>query len=483
MITDKNGVIEYVNPAFEKITGYSAEDVIGKTPGILKSSYQDAAFYEDMWRTITSGDVWYGKVIDRRKGGISFPAMLTIAPIVDDDGSVTHFVGSHADISELEEIEQQFRQAQKMEALGTLVGGIAHDFNNMLAGMTGNLFLAKKKLQAQPDVLQKLTNIEALSFRAADMIQQLLTFARKSMVSMKPMPLTPFIKETMKLLRSSVPESIKMQQEICSEYLIVNGDSTQLHQVLMNLVTNARDALEEADNPCMTIRLEAFHADDAFIDTHPYFTTGLYAHLSVEDNGCGIPKHQVEHLFEPFFTTKEQGKGTGLGLAMVFGAVKTHHGFVELESIDGKGSTFHIYLPLLVPGDIVSTSAQGDKVTEGHGELILLVDDEQHIIKTGKEVLELLGYRALTAENGWQAVELFKAHAEEIDLCILDVVMPVMGGGEAAQSIRRINPDIKVIFSTGYDKNIQTGMEHETVLNKPFSIVEMSHLIRRHLSG
>jgi PAS domain S-box-containing protein len=483
VITDVEGTVRYVNPAFSEITGYAAQDVIGRNPRILKSGKQDRGFYQKMWDMIASGQSWQGRIVNRKKDGSLYPAILMISPIKDESGKITHYVGNQQDLSEYEELEEQFRQAQKMEALGTLVGGIAHDFNNMLAGITGNLYLAKQRAKEMPDVVQKLENVEELSFRAAEMIQQLLTFARKGQVSMRQLLLMAFIKETLKFLRTTVPASINVHQEICSDPLPVNADSTQLHQVLLNLVNNARDALDGVDNQCITIKLEKFHADDLFIESHPYFKAGFYAHLSVEDNGCGIPEDQIKHLFEPFFTTKEQGKGTGLGLAMVFGSIKMHHGFVEIESIEGEGSTFHVYLPLLKSEEIAPASLQEKETTEGHGETILLVDDQQHVLETGKEVLDTLGYRVLTASNGQEAVEIFQSHPEKIDLIILDIVMPVMGGDEAARCIRQINPQVKIIFSTGYDKNIQTSMEKETVIIKPFSVVEMSRLIRQQLSA
>jgi len=486
LITDRKGVIEYVNPAFTDLTGYSYEEVIGQTPKILQSAYQEQEIYEDMRKAIISGKVWHGKVIDRRKDGSSYPSMLTVSPIFDDSGDTkryAHIIGIQSDLSELDNMERCFYQAQKMEAIGTMVGGIAHNFNNVLAGMTGNLYLAKQQARAMPDVAQRLANIEELSEYAAEMIQQLLSFARKGMVSMKEMPLTPFIKETLKLLAASVPENITVRQDICTDTLQIKGDGTLLHQVLANLLSNARDAVEDVDDPHITVRLDSFDADDAFIETHPYFKNGKYARMSVSDNGYGVPETKLEHLFEPFFTTKEESKGTGLGLAMVYGALKTHHGFVEVESIEGEGSTFHIYIPLLESKVIPAEPAQTQEACEGQGEVILLADDEPMVRDVMAEILESMGYRVLLAADGLETIEVFKTNQQDIDLALLDMVMPHCGGMQLAMSIREMNPDLPVIFLTGYDeKYVLNGaepMSNSAILTKPANFDALSHKIQQ----
>ncbi|MDQ6966602.1 MAG: PAS domain S-box protein [Mariprofundaceae bacterium] len=486
LITDRAGTIEYVNPSFTKLTGYTSEEVMGKNPSILKSGNQDSAFYGRMWKTITAGKTWQGKVIDRRKDGSFYPALLTISPTHDQsDNTVgfTHFVGIQSDLTQIEDAEERFQQAQKMEAIGTLVGGIAHDFNNMLAGMTGNLFLAKKQAKAMPQVVHRLDIVESLAYRAADMIVQLLAFARKSAVEMKAIPLTTYIKEVLKLLSVSVPENIQLNRHICSDDLQVYGDSTQIHQILMNLITNARDALADVDDPTITITLAPFTASGSFVKQRPYAISGTaFAHLSVSDNGCGIPEHQINHLFEPFFTTKEQGKGTGLGLAMVYGAVKGHNGFIEVESEQGKGTNFHLYLPLM-KAQAIGEVGQAEEIVEGKGECILLVDDEKTVLDTGRDVLRSLGYKVLTATNGVEAVELFKSRPDSIDLVILDLVMPKLGGVEACRRMREIRAEIKVMFATGYDKeqSLDKGIidVEVKILKKPFTINKMSAAIQR----
>ncbi|MDQ6965456.1 MAG: response regulator [Mariprofundaceae bacterium] len=485
LITDRQGTIEYVNPSFTRLTGYLSQEAIGQNPNILNSGNHDSAFYQQMWQTITAGRAWQGKVIDRRKDGSFYPSFLTISPIhdqSDSDAPFTHFVGIQSDLTQIEDVEARFQQAQKMEAVGTLVGGIAHDFNNVLAGITGNIYLAKAVVHTVPEAISMLDDAEALGFRAADMISRLLAFSRKSAISMKAIPLTAYLKETMKLLSVSVPESIRLDLHICSDDMQVYGDSTQIHQMLMNLINNASDALEDVESPTISISLEAFTADEAFVSERTYHINGRdFALISVSDNGCGVQADQIGHLFEPFFTTKELGKGTGLGLAMVYGAVKSHHGFVEVESDPGKGTRFHVYLPILAT-QAVADVKQSRSPVDGKGECILLVDDEKTILEVNRDVLIRLGYKVLTAANGQEAVALFNAQAESIDLVILDVIMPVMGGLSAYHQMRRIAPDIRVLFSTGYDREQSLAdIANEDILSKPISIAEMSHAIRRKL--
>jgi len=487
VIANAAGIIEYVNPAFTAITGYSEIEAIGHNPNILKSGNQNAYFYKAMWATLNAGEPWQGKVVNKKKTGEFYPAMLTISPIKNQAGDITNFIGLQQSLEAYEALEAQFHQSQKMEAIGTLVGGIAHDFNNLLAGMTGNIYLAKKRSENNPDVLKKLLTVEQLSYRAAELIKQLLTFARKGIIDMQPLLLTPFIKETLKLLRTSIPENIALNHDVCSDALVINGDATQLHQVLMNLVNNARDAVEDVDKPCISVKLDSIYSDYSFCKKHPGMNAEThYAYLSIEDNGCGIPKDQIEHLFEPFFTTKAQGKGTGLGLAMVFGAVKTHGGHIEVESREGEGTAFHVYLPLLETETIPDmTLADDEALTSGTGELILFVDDDEDVQAAGESILESLGYRVLKASNGLDAIDVFIEHQNQISLVITDVVMPELGGVDAIERMKEIHPNIKVIFLTGYDQGAIASSDRPSseyiVLSKPFNINSLSGAIRKQL--
>jgi len=486
IITDPEGNIEYVNPAFCRMTGYRADEVRGKTPAILHSEMQPPAFYDRLWQTIRAGKIWEGRLVNRRKDGSLYPVIMSIAPIFEQD-TITHFVAVQQDISMQEQLEGQLIQVQKMEAIGTLVGGIAHDFNNMLAGITGNLYLAKRDLPEHAPARQKLEQIEQLAGRAANMIQQLLTFARKSPVHMRPLAVTSLIREIGQFLKPTIPENIHFTLRLCAEELHIQGDETLLHQMIMNLIANARDAVADCPQPRIELSLAPVELDAQAAAEIPEGYAGRFARISVCDNGEGIDEQAMSRLFEPFFTTKPTGKGTGLGLAMVFGAVRTHHGFIDVHSAPGEGATFHIYLPLSQVEETPNEAKEAttDNPAPGKQECILLVDDEPFVRETIAEVLESLGYCVLAAENGREAASLFTQHAERIRLLISDVVMPEGSGPELVRRIRDCAPDLPVIFITGYDREevLRERMEHCAVIGKPIRFDQLATTIRRMLAG
>ncbi len=481
LITDRNGNIEYVNPAFTRMTGYSEQEVIGKDPSILKSDAQDPMYYKELWQTISSGNTWHGTLIDKRKDGSFYPVMMSIAPIYDDNEDITHYVAIQQDITKEKELEEKLLQSQKMEAIGTLVGGIAHDFNNMLAAIQGNIYLAKTSLSNEPAIAARIENIETLSERAADIVHQLLTFARKGNVSMNPIALNTFISTAYKLASNVLPENIEQTCNTCEKELIISGDSTQLQQVLLNLLNNASHAVTGVDGPRIICSLNHYIASNEFLSLHPELFSTQFARLTIEDNGCGIRHDFLHKVFEPFFTTKDVGEGTGLGLAMVYGSIQTHGGAVEVDSEPGVGTTFHIYLPL-INTEAVEPLKDKDESTPGNKEIILVIDDEIDMRKIISEVLTSLNYRAIEASDGMEGLQIFEEMHKDIALVISDIVMPNLGGVETAKKMRAINAQLPVILMTGYDRKDTLLKDNKldgfVVLSKPFSFETLSRSIR-----
>lgn len=483
MLVDAGGVSEYANPAFCKLTGYSEGEVKGQPLEAFVD--QGRTTDTDIWPVVSGGDVWQGRIKALHKGGSRYPAMLTVAPVEAEAGKISHYVVNWQDLTGYEELEARFHQAQKMEAVGTLVGGIAHDFNNTLAAIVGNLYLAKREARENPKLLERLVSVERLSFQAAEVIRHLLTFSRKSRADLGKIALVPFIKEAVKLQRVTLPENIELRTHVCSDDLRVMGDINLLQQALVNLMNNARDALHETAQPIIEIGVEKFVADKRFRTLHPQLSSDLFAHISVRDNGHGIKKEHINKLFDPFFTTKGVDEGTGLGLAMVFGAVASHQGVVTVDSEEGRGTTFHIYLPLSSPAAVAKTEELVVPIMPGSGETVLLADDDPDMLETSRNLLESLNYRVLTAVNGEDAVAIYHERHAEIALVLLDVVMPKMGGAEALRLIRRINPDARALFATGYDRgNVlqDKDMSDVPVLNKPFAVELLSHMVADQLA-
>ena len=479
MITDSRGYIIDVNAAFEHVTGFSRDEALGNKPGMLSSGEHDKQFYREMWASIKEQGQWRGRIVNRRKGGETYPEHLSITAVRNEQGAVKHYIGVFSDITDQEEMEQQFHEAQRMESLGTLVGGIAHEFNNLLAGMTGNLYLAMGDIKEQPEAIEKLKTVERISFHAAELIRQLLSFASKGVMSTEVIEVNQFINEGITLHRMAVPENINLRYQPSAKQLMVEIDRVQFQQVLLNLLKNAVDALAGCEKPEITIASQLYIADKAFKARHVDIKDDRLWCLSIADNGCGIGEEELNVVFEPFFTTKEVGEGTGLGLSMVFGAVKSHGGVVEVDSRAGAGAEFRIYCPL---HEVVEVSKPDTyQVLKGDGETILVVDDDRLVIDTASKVLKRLGYNVLTANDGLAALELFQQKWQKIDLVMLDLVMPGLGGRDTACAMRKISSDTKIIFVTGYDemKTTHESMQGsgDFVLHKPYSITQLSRVL------
>lgn len=477
-ILDMHGNFIDINRTAHERLGYTKEEMLGLNVKDIDPPEFAANVPTRMKQLVEKGVTFFESAHYRKDGSI-MPVEIN-ARLLELDGEQV-VLSMVRDISERKALEAQLRQSQKMESIGTLVGGIAHDFNNMLTAVQGNIYLAKKQVQGHPVATDKLDNIDKLSHRAANTVQQLLTFARKDIVRMHAFSLNAFMEEGYALAQAAVPENVNHKTSICDEPLYTRGDETQLQQVLFNLLSNAVDAVAETENPEIRCSLNTCKADDSFSLRHPELNGKSFACMTVKDNGHGISSEYLDKIFEPFFTTKEVGKGTGLGLAMLYGAIQTHGGVVEVESEPGRGSSFKVYLPLSHEHP-ASNTIELPVQEKMHGEMILLVDDERGLRETAAEVLIDMGYKVLAASNGVEALELFRLNRQGISLILTDVIMPEMGGLKLLHMIREIDQQVPVILSTGYDKDDvldqNTIREHCEIIHKPFDFDDMGRIIQ-----
>jgi len=480
VITDKEGTIQYVNPAFEKITGYTREEAIGKNPRMLKSGKHDEVFYKTLWDTLLSGKTWKGHLINRKKDESIFEEEASISPIKDSSGNITNFVAVKRDVTNEVMIEQRLFESQKLEAIGTLAGGIAHDFNNILSAIIGYTELSIDTVPEGSQIHSDLTKIFKAGYRARDLVNQILTFSRQREQGKRPILIAPIVKESLKLLRASLPSTVEIRQNIEPGPGMVMADATQIHQVIMNLCTNAGHAMQEKGG-ILEVSLTSEELDSEFCLQHPGLTPGLYLKLMVSDTGHGIEPDTLPRIFEPYFTTKEKSGGTGLGLSVVHGIVTGFGGAVTVYSEPGKGTTFKVYLPTTTE-EAVAEIEKMPSVTKGH-ERILLIDDEPDIIDVGKRILEQLGYTVTTNSSSMDALELFQKDPYQFDLVISDMTMPFMTGDELAGEFMRIRQDIPIIICTGFseklteEKALSIGIR--AYLGKPLLKSEMAETVRR----
>ncbi|MDP8243507.1 MAG: PAS domain S-box protein [Candidatus Hinthialibacter antarcticus] len=458
VITDSAGRIIYVNPYFEQVTGYTRAEALGQNPRVLKSGKHDCGFYEEMWKTLTAGKVWTGVLINKSKTGELFEEEATLSPVVDSYGTIVNYVAVKRDVTEKKQLEQHLRQSQKMEAIGSLAGGIAHDFNNILMATMGYAELVRSQLPQGGELYNQQSNIIKASMRAKELINQILSFSRQTEQEKQSIHLSPILKEALKLLSASIPKNITILSEIESDDICIFGDPTQMHQVMMNLCTNAYHAMRDRGGVLsVTMKCEPAPITQT---TERNSTPGeeRYCVLKVSDTGVGMDEQTMERVFEPYFTTKKKGDGTGLGLSVVHGIVKDHHGFIDIQSEVGGGTTVTASFPLL-PNKAENPQHSEPLLPVGAGETIMIVDDEWPIVEMLKLSLSQLGYRVEGFVSCREALEAFKANPRSYDMVITDMSMPHRSGIEVAQEIAQIREDVPVVLCTGY-----VGPEHERMI-------------------
>lgn len=474
VITDTKGKIEWVNSAFSKITGYSAKEAVGNNPRMLKADCHPPEFYHEMWTTLRKGEVWNGELKNRRKDGTVYDEQMTITPVRDSSGEVAHFIAIKLDVSERNELESQLLRSQRMESIGMLAGGVAHDLNNILAPILMGVEVLRSDALTKDEKNEFLDSIATNCERGAGIIRQVLTFARGAEGERVIVQVRHQVKDIMKMARETFPKDILISMDVASDLWTVLGDPTQLHQVFLNFSVNARDAMPlggKIDLIGENVELTEPRGFQSF-----EIPPGNYVRISVRDNGTGMPLKVLDHIFEPFFTTKEQGKGTGLGLPTVLGIVKSHGGLVEFQSAPGKGTSAIAWLPASeVQERIEQVSDSAPPV--GHGETILIVDDEPEIRQVTRTILEKANYQVLIAEDGAAAVAAYAAHRDEVALVLTDIMMPIMDGVALAHALQSIDPLVRVVGSTGFAGDGARGDRMEelrqmgvnAILQKPYT--------------
>lgn len=481
VITDPQGTILYVNPSFERITGYSQAEAIGQNPRLLKSGRQDAQFYGELWRTLKSGQVWRGHFVNRRKDGALFEEEATISPVRDAAGQIISYAGVKRDVTREVQLETALRQAQKMEAIGQLAGGVAHDFNNILSSLLMQTELLGMTDALTPEIREGLQQITADARRAADLTRQLLLFGRRQVMQSRVLDLNDVVLNMSRLLQRLIRENVRLELNLHPTPLWTQADTGMLEQVLMNLAVNARDAMPKGGE--LRIETTRVVVDVQSIGADPEAAPGPHVRLSVADTGKGIAPEILSRIFEPFFTTKEPGRGTGLGLATVFGIVKQHRGWIQVDNHPGRGVTFHVYLPVANAPAAAAGSSERKPGARMGTETILLVEDESAVRKITREILVRHGYTVLEAVEAQAALEVWQAHRGQVALLLTDLVMPgEMGGQDLGRRLRAERPGLKVIYASGYSADVagkdfalQAG---EIYVQKPFAKDQLLEAVR-----
>jgi PAS domain S-box-containing protein len=478
MITDLKGNIEYINPKFTEVTGYSFDEAKGKNPSILKSDETPKEMYKELWETITSGGEWKGEFHNKKKNGDLFWELAYIAPIKNEQRQTTHYLAVKEDITERKLLQQQLTQTQKMESIGTLAGGIAHDFNNLLTVINGFSDLLLMKLKENDLYYKEVSAIRSAGEKATKLTRQILAFSRKQIFQPKIISINDVVSDLDKMIHRLIGEDINIDVNLYPDIPNIKADPGQIEQILINLIVNARDAInqktEKASEKKIIIETDIIYLNDTFLEKHIGSSSGLHTCFSVKDSGIGMSNETKQKIFDPFFTTKDKGKGTGLGLSTVYGIVKQNNGSIYVYSEPGIGSVFKIYWPASktklttkISEEIIESELQGN-------EIILLAEDDEEVRNFAFAALKDFGYLVYPVENGKKALNLVKNKNIKVDLLFTDMVMPDMNGKELSERIKEISPNICILFASGYADNyiINSGELDKNInfLQKPYSI-------------
>jgi len=479
LITDADGTIEYVNPRFTELTGYTSAEAVGQNPRMLKSGQTPPDVYAELWNTVRSGGVWLGELLNKKKNGELYREFASIAPVKEGQ-TITNYVAVMQDVTVQREREEQLRQAQKMEAVGQLTGGIAHDFNNLLAVVLGNLQLLEGIVGDDAEAREYLDDAIWSTERGGELTRRLLAFARKQPLKPAIVDLNDVVEGMGEMLRRTLGATIEVEEKLARELWRAVVDARQLEQVLINLALNSRDAMPNGGTLLLTTR--NVRLDEDYAARYQEVTAGDYALIEIVDTGTGMPPEVVSRAFEPFFTTKEFGKGSGLGLSMVYGFAKQSLGHVSIYSQVGRGTCVKLYLPRATPVSPAMAAASPELSTAGLAKkVVLIVEDEAKLRKVAVTMLGRLGVDSLQAENARGAFDLLAR--TRVDVLFTDIELPDgMNGIDLAEAARRLYPNIKVLFTTGYTRESMQGgrlvQEQAPWLIKPYSYPELARALQ-----
>lgn len=488
VLINREGRIEWANRGFTALTGYSPAEAQGRSMRqLLEHGTENAADYDQMCEALRAGRSWHGQVASRRKDGMSYYIEQTVTPFLDEAGNTRRFIAITRDVTARLELEAQFRQAQKMEGIGRLAGGVAHDLNNLLTVINGTIELTLPEVATSEKIRSDLLEIRRATDRAAKLTRQMLAFSRQQVLRIEVLDLNEVVAAIMSMITRVIGEDVQVERQLAGDLRHIRADESQLEQVILNLAVNARDAMPGGGT--ITVQTANVELDQAFAAAHVTVTPGPHVLLRVSDTGVGMDAATMARVFEPFFTTKEPGKGTGLGLATVYGIVKQSGGTVWVESSVGRGATFSIYFPVVHAPIRERASGPSRLSTATRGsETVLVVEDEDAIRHVATRVLTMQGYRVLDAPSGPDALRVAEQFDGTINLLVTDMVMPGMSGPQLAHDLRAARPELRVLFTSGYSADAvarEFGLTDDEwrFISKPYGLTELARAVREAIDG